>query len=76
MWFKNLTLFRLVQPFDMTPEDMAEALEGFALRPCGSLEPFSYGWTPPLGRMGTELVHAANGRVLIKAVDSWKCGFL
>ena len=67
MWFKNLTLYRLTQPFDMSPEAIAEALEAFALKPCGSLDPFSYGWTPPLGRRGTELVHAANGRVLVNA---------
>ena len=67
MWFKNLTLFRLSQSFDLTPEDLAQALDGKQLRPCGSLEPFTYGWAPPLGRGGTGLVHAANGCILVCA---------
>jgi recombination associated protein RdgC len=67
MWFKNLTLFRLTQPFTLTPETLAEALEHKELRPCGSLEPFTYGWTSPLGKSGTELVHAASGCILICA---------
>lgn len=67
MWFKNLTLFKLTQPFDLSPEALGEALESKELRPCGSLEPFTYGWTPPLGKIGTELVHAGNGCVLVCA---------
>ena len=31
------------------------------------METFSYGWVPPLGRKTTELVHSANGRILIAA---------
>ena len=68
MWFKNLCLYRLSDPFEHSPEELATAMQAYASRPCGSLEPFTYGWTPPLGNMGTELVHAANGCILICAV--------
>ncbi len=67
MWFKNVVVYRLSTPFTLSPEDLAKQLAGLALKPCGGLEPFSFGWTPPLGRRGTELVHAANGRILLCA---------
>ena len=67
VWFKNLVLFRLIEPFGMSPEQVGEALIDDAFRPCGGLDPFSYGWESPLGRLGTELVHAANGCILLCA---------
>ena len=67
MWFKNLVLFRLEPSFSLSPEKIAEALRAQAFKPCGGLEPFSYGWSPPLGRFGKELVHSANGCTLICA---------
>lgn len=67
MWFKNLLLFRLDPSFSRSPEQIAEALGEQAFKPCGGLEPFSYGWSAPLGRHGTELAHAANGFTLICA---------
>ena len=65
MWFKNLSLFRLPESFDLPPEKLATALDAQAFRPCGGLEPFSYGWSPPLGRLAEELVHVANGCILV-----------
>ncbi|MCB1739450.1 MAG: recombination-associated protein RdgC [Gammaproteobacteria bacterium] len=67
MWFKNLVLYRLVDRFEQTPEEVAEALAAHAARPCGGLDAFTYGWTPPLGRLGSELVHAASGCTLLCA---------
>ncbi len=67
MWFKNLLLFRLAPSFNRSPEQIAEALGEQTFKPCGGLEPFSYGWSAPLGRHGTELAHAANGFTLICA---------
>lgn len=67
MFFKNLALYRLSEPLTLSPEQLAEALETSTFRPCGSLEPFSYGFEPPLGREGQTFVHAANGRSLICA---------
>lgn len=67
MWFKNLVLYRLTEPFAHSPEELAGALAADKFKPCGGLEASSYGWEKPLGRMGSELVHAANGRILISA---------
>ncbi len=67
MWFKNLVLYRLTEPFEHTPEQLSAALARQAAKPCGGLEPFSFGFSPPLGRLGKELVHAANGCTLLCA---------
>jgi len=65
VWFKNLVLYRLPASFDVAPEALAAALGAEAFKPCGGLEPFSQGFAPPLGRLGTELVHAAGGCMLV-----------
>ena len=65
MWFKNLVLFRVPAPFQMQPEALGEALKSEPFKACGGLEPFSQGFSPPLGRLGTELVLSANGYTLI-----------
>ena len=65
MWFKNLTLFRLVEPFPLTAEALTARLEQHAFQPCPSHQPSSAGWTPPLGRKAVDLVHGVNGRLLL-----------
>ena len=65
MWFKNLRLFRLTKPFDLSPEALHEQLTKKASRPCAGLEPSTYGWTAPLGRNSELLTHAANGYIMI-----------
>lgn len=65
MWFKNLRIYRLNDSVQHTPEELNEALAKFAEKPCGNLEPLTYGWTQPLGRNGSEYVHAANGYIMI-----------
>lgn len=65
MWFKNLRIYRLNENIANSPEELNQALSKFAEKPCGNLEPVSYGWTPPLGRDGSEYVHAANGYIMI-----------
>jgi recombination associated protein RdgC len=67
MWFKNLRLFRLTQPFTLSPEALHEQLLEKAFHPCTSLEPFSYGWTAPLGEESEQLTHAANGYIMLCA---------
>ncbi len=57
MWFKNLYLFRLTQPFTLDHDALNEALAADAFQPVGKVTPFSYGWTPPLGRRGDQLCH-------------------
>ena len=67
MWFKNLRLYRFTETFSLTPDALGSALEKFSFQPCGSLDLARYGWVPPLGRHGSEYVHAANGYIMICA---------
>lgn len=65
MWFKNLTLFRFIEPFTLSTPELARQLEQAAFRGCGSYELLSQGWVPPLGRRATEHVHPVGGRLLV-----------
>jgi recombination associated protein RdgC len=67
MWFKNLRIYRLIDSIKYTPEELNEALAKCEFKPCGNLDPVQYGWTTPLGRDGSEYVHAANGYIMICA---------
>jgi len=67
MWFKNLRLYRLTKPFDLSPEELHEQLAEKTSRPCAGLEPATYGWVPPLGRSSELLTHAANGYIMVCA---------
>lgn len=65
MWFKNLALLRLTEPFTLTAEEIEQCLEARRFKPCGSLEPVSVGWAAPLGKDTFPLVHATNGYIMI-----------
>jgi recombination associated protein RdgC len=65
MWFKNLSIFRLTEDFTLTPAELEEKLQQMAFRPCGSHEEFSFGWTSPLGKSSEQLVHSANGFLML-----------
>lgn len=67
MWFKNLALFRFTEPFQIDAAELEQKLDAMRFRPCGSHEKFSFGWTPPLGQSAQQLVHAANGFLMICA---------
>jgi recombination associated protein RdgC len=67
MWFKNLRLYRLTQPFSMTADALEEALASHAFRPCAGLEPVSLGWEAPTGISGGQLVHTTAGRLMVCA---------
>ncbi len=67
MWFKNLRVFRLTQSWTLTHEELNEKLNTFCFNPCGSMDLFRYGFTPPLGQDSEELVHSTNGRMMICA---------
>jgi recombination associated protein RdgC len=66
MWFKNLRAYRLTTPIDFTPEQMSDQLEARAFKPCTPAQPLALGWVAPVGGEEAALVHAANGRYLIK----------
>ena len=63
MWFKNLTVYRLVNPLTHDAGALAEMLAPLAFVPGNSLEVQRHGWVPP--RDGGELVHAVGGHFLI-----------
>lgn len=67
MWFRNLQLYRLGRPFEMTPEDLEARLQTNAFQGCRRMDMLATGWAPPLGRHGQQLVHAANGYLMICA---------
>jgi recombination associated protein RdgC len=67
MWFKNLALFRFSEPFGTTADDLENQLATLAFRSCGSLESSTIGWIPPLQPGGDQLVHAANGFLMVCA---------
>jgi recombination associated protein RdgC len=59
MWFKNLVLYRLTQPFDLSPEELEEKLAEKPFRSLAGMEPSFTGWTEPLGQEGQQLVHVS-----------------
>lgn len=65
MWFKNLSIFRLTEDFTLSPAELEQKLEQMAFRPCGNHEEFSFGWTAPLGTTSAQLVHPANGFMML-----------
>ncbi|WP_324019430.1 recombination-associated protein RdgC [Aeromonas hydrophila] len=67
MWFKNLQVYRLTRPFDLTTEQLESQLESLTFTPCGSQDMSRFGWTPPLGKFGRALTHSADGQILICA---------
>jgi recombination associated protein RdgC len=67
MWFRNLQLYRLGRPFEMTPEELEARLQANAFQGCKRMDMLATGWAPPLGRHGQQLVHAANGYIMLCA---------
>ncbi|WP_207063922.1 recombination-associated protein RdgC [Motiliproteus sp. SC1-56] len=67
MWFKNLVFYRFTQPFTTDAEALHEQLFGSRFTPCSSQEQTRYGWVPPMGKLGDQLVHASNGHLLLCA---------
>ena len=72
MWFKNLTLYRLTEPFSQSAEAVNEALEARRFKPCDALQQNTLGWVAPAD--GTEglLAHAANGFIMLCAQEEQK----
>lgn len=67
MWFKNLRLYRLTEQWTHTADELNTALAAHSFNPCGSLDIVRYGWVSPLGRHGSEFIHATNGYIMICA---------
>ena len=65
MWFKNLQLYRFTKPFELDAETLDQQLQQYSFVPCGSQDWTRSGWVPPLGRHGSEFVHATNGYLML-----------
>jgi len=65
MWFKNLQLYRFTKPFELDAQTLGQQLEENSFVPCGSQDTNRSGWVPPLGRHGSEFVHATSGYLMI-----------
>ena len=63
MWFRNLQLFRLLEPDALAVEAIEEQLARSPLQPCSSSLPSSLGWIPPCA--DGALVHAVNRQWLL-----------
>ncbi len=66
MWFKNVRAYRLTSPFALSAEQLEEQLAQRLFQPCSPAQPLSLGWVSALGEGSTALVHAAEGRYLIR----------
>ena len=66
MWFKNLRPFRMTRGFELSAEQLEEKLAGRVFRPCTPAQPLALGWVPALGEGSELLVHAAEGRFLLR----------
>lgn len=65
MWFRNLQLYHLVGPFEHTAASLHDALASHGFSPCAGLDTHSLGWVPPAGRDASDMVHAADGRLMV-----------
>jgi recombination associated protein RdgC len=67
MWFKNLRVYLLQHPFNLSQESLAEQLQSKQFQPCGSHDLTGIGWDSPLGRQSESLVHEVTGCQMICA---------
>lgn len=68
MWFRNLLIYRLTQPLNISCEELEQALGQKMARSCMSQELSTYGFSAPLGKgADAPLVHNASGFWLIGA---------
>ncbi|MGD2112449.1 MAG: recombination-associated protein RdgC [Gammaproteobacteria bacterium] len=65
MWFRNLQVYRLGKAFELSPDMFDTRMQPGAFGGCSRMEPVAQGWVPPLGRHGQQLVHAANGYLMV-----------
>lgn len=63
MWFKNLQVFRLETPWEMTPEALEDQLSARSFQACGAMDMETWGWLPPFGKDG--LVRVQGGQWLL-----------
>jgi recombination associated protein RdgC len=65
MWFKNLSVFRLTEAFTLSAGELEQKLQALPFRPTGPHEELSFGWTAPLNKASSPLVHSSNGFMML-----------
>jgi len=70
MWFKNLQIFRLSTPWQITADELHTQLSRLSFSQCASNEMQSQGWAPP--RNNELLVHSVNKQFLISLATEKK----
>lgn len=65
MWFKNLVVYRFTRPFELDAETLEAKLADATFHPCRAQEVSRQGWSSPMGKLGSQLVYASNGFLLI-----------
>jgi recombination associated protein RdgC len=70
MWFKNLQIYRLPSPWQISIEALEDQLARRRFQPCGSQDLETRGWVSPLG--DDRLVHSVGGQWLLSVGQEHK----
>lgn len=65
MFFKNAFIYRFSRKANLAK--LSEQLENFKFTACGRQDKQSFGWVPPFGKHGTDLIHRAGNNLTITA---------
>lgn len=67
MWFKNILLYEMLEPFPLDSDTLMDRLSKKAVRPTNKTEMESLGWASPFGEDSDVFSHSVGGCHLIKA---------
>lgn len=67
MWFKNILLYELLEPFPYDSNELIEKLSKRSIRPTHKTEKDTLGWISPFGEESDVFSHSIGGCHLIKA---------
>lgn len=67
MWFRNLRIWQLEAPWDISAQKLGDALAGARFEPCAPGQLETLGWEPPVAELDGELVREIAGRQLLRA---------
>lgn len=65
MWFKNLVMYRLVQPFALDAAAVSDKLAALPFQPVGKMERQSIGFDIPARHASSPLVHQVGSNLLV-----------
>ncbi|MEM7282967.1 MAG: recombination-associated protein RdgC, partial [Pseudomonadota bacterium] len=65
MWFKNIRVYKLTRPIDLSVDTLEAALEKRQFVPCSNIDYSRIGWVPPLGPQSEQYVHPVGQYVML-----------